>query len=79
MGLLLYLQPMGQLVLALMVLSLGLLLYLLPTFVAERRGHYQTTAIFALNLLLGWTFVGWVVALVWALIVTPGAAADDRR
>ena len=24
-------------------------------------------AIFALNLLLGWTLVGWVVSLVWAL------------
>lgn len=39
------------------------LLYFIPTFVAKS----QRGAIFALNLLLGWTFVGWVAALVWAL------------
>ena len=76
---LLYVQPTGRLALWVIALSLGLLLYVLPACVAERRGHRQTTAIFVLNLLLGWTFVGWVVALVWALTVTPGAAADDRH
>ena len=30
------------------------------------RGHNNTTAIIVLNLLAGWTFVGWIVALVWA-------------
>jgi hypothetical protein len=72
---LLYVQPVGAL--GVIALSRGLLLYWLPAFVAERRRHRQTTAIVVLNLLLGWTFVGWVVALVWALTVPPGAAADD--
>jgi len=44
-------------------------LYFVPTTVAVRRRHHNTSAIFALNLLLGWTFVGWVISLVWALIV----------
>jgi hypothetical protein len=34
-------------------------------------GKHNAGAIFALNLLLGWTLVGWVVALVWALAVDP--------
>lgn len=38
--------------------------YFLPTIVAGR--HRNSSAIFILNLLLGWTFVGWVIALVWA-------------
>jgi Superinfection immunity protein len=46
--------------------------YLLPTLVALARHHRQRQAIAALNILLGWTFVGWVVALVWALTVSPG-------
>jgi hypothetical protein len=46
----------------------ALVLYLIPTFVAWWRSHRQLMAIAALNLLLGWTFVGWVAALVWALI-----------
>ena len=47
------------------VLALGL--YLLPAMVAAGRKHRSGTAITALNILLGWTFVGWVAALVWAL------------
>ena len=41
--------------------------YFLPTIIALARRKANTCAIFALNLLLGWTFVGWAVALVWAL------------
>lgn len=44
-----------------------LALYFLPALVADRRAHKNLTAIFVLNLLAGWTFVGWVAALVWAL------------
>ena len=40
--------------------------YFLPTLIALGRGHHQRTTIFLLNLLLGWTFFGWVGALVWA-------------
>lgn len=41
--------------------------YLLPWAVAANRGLRNSAAIFWLNLLLGWTMVGWVVALVMAL------------
>ena len=41
--------------------------YVFPSFVADKRYHRQRWAILALNLLLGWTFIGWVAALVWAL------------
>ena len=44
--------------------------YFLPTFVGQSKRN--AGAIFTLNLLLGWTLVGWVVALVWAVTV-------DRR
>jgi hypothetical protein len=39
--------------------------YFIPALIAAIRQR-QTLAIFVLNLFLGWTFVGWVVALVWA-------------
>jgi hypothetical protein len=41
-------------------------IYFLPCIVASFRKHRQQLAIFMVNLLLGWTFLGWVVALVWA-------------
>jgi len=45
---------------------LGVLLYFVPWVVAAARKHNNSPAIFALNLMLGWTVVGWVAALVWA-------------
>jgi len=40
--------------------------YFLPFLVADHRKHKNLPAIFALNLLLGWTGVGWIAAAVWA-------------
>ncbi len=39
-------------------------LYMLPWAIAATRGKANQWAIFAGNLLLGWTLVGWIVALV---------------
>ncbi len=42
-------------------------LYFLPAFVAYGRGHHQKAAIGMLNIFLGWTVLGWIVALIWAV------------
>lgn len=47
-------------------LVLAVWVYLYPARVAQERGHPDAEAIRTLNLCLGWTFLGWVVALVWA-------------
>jgi Superinfection immunity protein len=41
-------------------------LYFLPSIIAVVRSKRDTLAIFLLNLFLGWSVIGWVVALVWA-------------
>jgi ABC-type sugar transport system permease subunit len=43
------------------------LFYFLPFAIAFHKKRANTGAIFALNLFLGWSLIGWVVALVWAL------------
>jgi hypothetical protein len=45
----------------------GLALYFLPTIIGFARKQPNAVAILALNLFLGWSLVGWVVSLVWAL------------
>jgi Superinfection immunity protein len=42
-------------------------LYFLPTLVAHYRRHKSFGSILLLNLFLGWTVIGWVIALLWAL------------
>jgi hypothetical protein len=46
---------------------LGLLFYFLPSIIAYQRGKKNFGAILAVNFLLGWSIIGWIVALVWAL------------
>jgi hypothetical protein len=55
------------------LIIIGIGLYLLPWAIAKLRSHHNSGAIFALNLLLGWTLLGWVGALVWACM-NPNAA-----
>lgn len=46
-------------------------LYFLPTIIAAARHKQNTMAIGALNFFLGWSFIGWIVALIWALSADP--------
>ena len=43
------------------------LIYFLPAIIAFVRGHHSRVGIFLLNLLLGWSGLGWIVALIWSL------------
>lgn len=56
----------------------GVFFYLLPTGIAWERKHPSSTSILLLNLLLGFTVIGWFAALIWAC-VTPGSAAAPKK
>lgn len=40
----------------------------LPLWIARVRKHPHSLAIFLINLLLGWTLLFWLVALIWAFV-----------
>lgn len=52
---------------SLLVVLFFIALYFIPTLIAVFNNRSNQTAIMALNFLLGWTFIGWVVALIWSL------------
>jgi hypothetical protein len=60
-----------------MHLLFGLLLipfgaiHFLPTIIAALRNGRSVVGIFLLNLFLGWTVIGWIVALIWAITNEP--------
>jgi hypothetical protein len=46
-------------------------MYFLPSIIALARSKRDLLAIFLLNLFLGWSVIGWIVALVWAAKTDP--------
>jgi hypothetical protein len=44
---------------------IAVMIYFIPALVGQNKQN--AGAILVLNLLLGWTLIGWVVALIWAM------------
>jgi Superinfection immunity protein/zinc-ribbon domain len=42
-------------------------LYFLPTIIGASRHKTNLVGIFLVNFFLGWSIIGWVIALVWAI------------
>lgn len=61
-----------------LLLALGAALYFVPWIVAASRKHNNSGAIAVLNIFLGWTFIGWVAALVWAMTDNVKKEAFDQ-
>lgn len=57
-------------------LIFSILLYFLPTIIA--RDKPDVMAIFLVNLLFGWTVIGWFVALIWACAAERYVAVPVR-
>jgi hypothetical protein len=62
-----------------MLLILAAFAYFMPTVMAATRGHQNTGMIFLTNLLLGWTVLGWIGALVWAATLVEETRSDFER
>lgn len=56
-------------------LFISLVIYFVPVIVAYIRKHNNILPITILTIFLGWTFLGWLAALLWAL---NSDIADDN-
>lgn len=64
---------------AVLLLSIpATVMYLLPALIANSRGHPSENSIAMVNLFLGWTFLGWVGALAWAVSAIDPMSVPDR-
>ena len=50
---------------------LGIIFYLLPSVISSFRNCQHDGRIFFVNLVFGWTVIGWMIALFWALVEAP--------
>lgn len=54
-------------IILLVIVAACFLFYFLPTIIAFKKQRDNKVSILALNLFLGWSLIGWVISLVWAL------------
>jgi hypothetical protein len=52
-----------------------LVIYFIPTIIALARHAKNITGIVLLNIFAGWTFVGWIIALIWSIVDLKQAKA----
>jgi len=43
-----------------------IVMYFVPTIIAIIRQHRNGVPVALLNLFLGWTVIGWIIALIWS-------------
>jgi len=51
-----------------MALVALIVLYFLPAIIGKSNKHSKFGTIFLVNLLVGWTVIGWAACLIWAFI-----------
>lgn len=61
-----------------LLIVIGAIFYLLPTAIASIRRAEHHFAIFLVNVLFGWTILGWFAVLVWAVVERPQEIKEDR-
>ena len=61
-----------------LVVIAALFFYLLPSMIASIRHLEHGGAIIAINLLFGWTVLGWIAALIWAVVEKPRGKAEPE-
>jgi hypothetical protein len=72
-------QSAGAIIFLILIFLIGAAIYFIPSIIALLQRKRNLVAIMALNLLLGWSLIGWVVSLVWALTKDPEAPANQAN
>ncbi len=72
-------EGLGGIFLGIIFLVVAAPIYFFPTMIAWFRQHESLATVIMFNALLGWTVVGWIAILLWALS-GPGKAesASDK-
>jgi len=60
-------EAIGLIVFILLCAAAALAAYLLPTIIAFAKSHRNRWVILIINIFFGATFIGWLIALIWAL------------
>ena len=67
----------GFVVLLMAAFIVAMAIYALPALLAWSMGCPQRVAITLVDLLLGWTILGWIAALIWVILSGNGGSFDE--
>ena len=56
--------------------AISVVIYFLPAIIGKNRGINSSGALFFVNLISGWTLIGWLICFLWA---TTGATRAQTR
>ncbi|MGP8225101.1 MAG: superinfection immunity protein [Terracidiphilus sp.] len=71
-------QSYWSLVLWYLIRVFATLVYFFPAIAASRYRHPRQLLIMCLNILLGWTVVGWVILLRWAIQASKQTGSEPH-
>ena len=60
------------------LIILFIVLYFLPPIIAYHYKDKNTIWIFVLTLLFGWSTIGWILALLWAVVERDGSDLIEK-
>jgi RsiW-degrading membrane proteinase PrsW (M82 family) len=60
------------------LLGLAVCFYFLPFAICRQRETVHSNQIFLVNLLFGWTILGWIAALIWAIVEKEQPAPETK-
>jgi len=60
-------------------LAIAVIIYFIPNWIAIARKHHNGTVIFVINLLFGWTVIGWIAAFIWSLTAVKQEASENTE
>lgn len=66
-----FLSPENKPLFVFLFFGAGFLVYVLPSIIALARRHPSAIAIILVDLVFGWTVLGWLLAFFWSLLSSP--------
>ena len=60
-------DQLSTIVITIICCCIAFIIYFIPSIVAFKTKHIEKKTILVINLFLGFTFIGWIVSLLWAL------------
>jgi len=64
---------------AFVFILLALVFYFIPSFIATLRDAQHSRMIFLINLVFGWTVLGWIAALIWTIVEAPAKPTVEQQ